>query len=241
MLPLKFPLLILILLPSALSGGSFSAPRDRLHWVDCDRAYWTGREGPQWVDVEPYNLVYWANSELHRPNSRNCYSDQSPSDRAFNAADCRTALDMLPEFSLELTGAEHPLFRLPDHARTPQYFLPAIFRAGHCFLAIIVCSGWLGNPPPPQKAASAMWRRVWPALREAGDWLLQDCFSGQADNNGRVFNVGRRIVAVEIEGRSWEFLINMRAPLGIPAENAPGWKQYGVGQHYHIYEKNAGA
>jgi len=84
-----------------------------------------------------------------------------------------------------------------------------------------------------------MYYQVWPALREAGEQLIKDCFAGQKDRKGRSLNVGVKIVVVEIEGRKWEFVLRMRVPKE-RVMGPGGRRRYGYGWRYHIYEKDGG-
>jgi len=111
--------------------------------------------------------------------------------------DCLQALAKIP------SGDDPPSFHLPANARPPKRTFPNIVEAGNCRIAI----HRIGEPPGPVPvfAAHIMFSDLWPAVKAAAEDILYTCVSGNVH-----LNSGRTFESVMIEGRSWNFMVNVR-------------------------------
>lgn len=149
-----------------------------------------------------------------------------------SVADCKRAISIIPSGRIEFDGkAGLPLnFLLPDPARQPKIYFPAIFRAGTCSITASrpqkdtdERGNHFLNAPMPRKAATAMYFHVWPGIREAAEKIVERCLP--AEQTG--FNGGEAYVDIEVEGmtRKYNVLIQGKPPqpLGKP-ETRQRWR-----------------
>ena len=107
-------------------------------------------------------------------------------------ADCRHALDMIPDGKIEFDGKvpgqrNQPLqFFLPDKARN-RFQFPARFRSGNCEISASTLQysdfeppdrwyrNWQQPPHRVRKPASLFYYKLWPSARETARRILEEC------------------------------------------------------------------
>jgi len=121
-------------------------------------------------------------------------------------ADCIAAINMIPDGNVQYNGDDPPTFSLPHTARRPRRELPALFRARSCMIVVTnyrfpprrVNSHHSQGPPGtrPGYPASAMFFRVWPAVKATATAVVEMCKLA----NGDYCNQGLANVDVAIDG-----------------------------------------
>ncbi|MCJ1246734.1 hypothetical protein MMC30_003943 [Trapelia coarctata] len=177
----------------------------------------------------------FASTELHpkpplqigppspRPNptdldALDCFDDDVP---APLLTDCATAITLIPSGALTVdpryARAYHTVdLVLPDTRR--KFLLPAAFLAGTCLVTVDASAPFSPtSPPPPMKAASEMYFKVWPNARTQAQRIVEGCLGGAEQHP-----------AGSVEARSvleggyvLEFFVTViKAPRGFPGD---GW------------------
>jgi hypothetical protein len=154
-------------------------------------------------------------------------------------ADCKAPIDMIPSSRVEFDGKEGaPLsFLLPDTAREPNIYFPAIFRAGTCTITAYrprdhADEQVFMDPPQPEKPPTAMYFKAWPGIRQAADKVVKSCLP--AEKTG--FNSGDTKVDIKVEGvtRQYGVMVKGQKPqaLGKPEAARARWR-------CHVYQLDA--
>jgi len=150
-------------------------------------------------------------------------------------ADCQAALSIIPDGRIEFTGkVGMPLnFTLPTRAREPKIFFPALFRAGTCTIMAYRPQATSDeqvflHKPQPRNAATAMYFKVWPGIREAAEKVIKSCLMEE----DKRFNGGETSVDIEVEGVMRSYMVMVKGqnpqPLGNP-EPRVRWR-------FHCYQ-----
>jgi hypothetical protein len=143
-------------------------------------------------------------------------------------ADCQAAINLIPDGTLTWDGKKgKPLhFHLPPAAR--QHAAPAVFRSGSCLVSMATNNR--KTPDPPAKAASEMYYRFWPEVRDSAQRILAKCFS-----NGN--NSGQEFIDVNLGGSEFKYIISVgSAPVDMPRHG----EKWIIGTPYNVYD-TAGA
>ncbi|MCJ1246900.1 hypothetical protein MMC30_004111 [Trapelia coarctata] len=154
-------------------------------------------------------------------------------------ADCRAALDMIPDGKIELGGRtpapNEPMeFWVPNEARVVFAF-PAIFRSGTCAayaggLASYTSHGLVQlHPHHVENFASAAYFTLWPNVRHAVGEIMKECIFGDyAEGRGGNVDVSSVVEGNEFRSRVHVYGIRPQALLPPPT-------QYQQGQA-HVYQ-----
>jgi len=118
------------------------------------------------------------------------------------AADCKKAIQMIPDGSLDWDGREHaPLnYYIPPAAR--KYTTPAVFRSDSCL--ITMDNNYRKPQPQPENAASQMYRTFSPEVKRSAERIAEKCFSN--GNNG-----GHEFIEVNLGGSDFKYIIALSA------------------------------
>jgi len=121
--------------------------------------------------------------------------------------DCQPAFDSIPNGTITFDGIrQKPLaFHLPPAARQNNS-LPAIFRSGNCVIGVSEDNRKASYPR--LHAASDMYFKVWPAVREAVRRIRRECFT-VPPNTPLETNAGMTLVDVTLEGENFEFVVRV--------------------------------
>lgn len=130
----------------------------------------------------------------------------------YTAAECRAAVNLIPDGIINFDGKESkPLnFYLPPTAHQHTYHLLPVWRAGSCTVSVerhmpITRHNQQRPRPqrsPPQLAASALYLKVWPAVKEVAEQIMKECFSDTLPGNA-----GYAIVSVDVYGQQFEYIV----------------------------------
>jgi len=133
--------------------------------------------------------------------------------------DCHAAANMMPAgeyIDSGFTQTGEPTYSIAQAGRE-QKSLPAVFIAGSCMIEIRVMS-WskMERPPPPLEGtplASAMYFKVWPAIKWGADRVNRKCrrplrVSNKYEEPGE--KRGDERVYVTIEGRRFDIRVRIR-------------------------------
>lgn len=136
---------------------------------------------------------------------------------AIDPADCATAIALIPDGTISLTGAlSKPLnFSVSPLARRP-YRIPAVFHSGTCIVTVDPAWRLLASAKDraPENAASLMYFKVWPDVRRGAEEVLKQCLVWKY-----AFNAGFVGLSWKEGGLHWSFhVFVMPAPRDMPGD-----------------------
>jgi hypothetical protein len=138
---------------------------------------------------------------MHLDNGDNLFCLWTEQRRA-QISDCEAAIRMIPSGTPELafTPSENkskPVNLHLDHNGGRAFRLPAVFLAGSCAIKVrnipvhstnrwerLLCIGGCSTPPP-QQAATFMYFRYWPNVKEVAGEILRRCLT-KGDTAGQI-------------------------------------------------------
>lgn len=100
--------------------------------------------------------------------------------------ECLAATKLIADCTLDFDGRsfKHLKFFLPPMARQHYNHHMPVWRSGSCTVRV-ERHNWYGertHRSPPQRAASASYFKIWPAVRETAEHITKECISDSIES-----------------------------------------------------------
>ena len=162
------------------------------------------------------------------------------------AVHCQAAIDLIPDGRIFFNGQDgSPLnFYLPPTAHQHNHHTSPVWRAGNCGVRVQRCNWFqpVRITTPPHLAASALYFKLWPAVKQAAVQVSRECFSALHANDA-----GYLVINPDLYGLRSEYIVTVGKGLPkLPEKSGPFTmcadpKFQGLPPSHYLHQADEGA